>query len=124
MLFQSMSRRSCTPPSSTCDLPAPLCLVVLALLVPPSSPCFTASPCLAHAPPVELGCSSLLCCTVPLLHLTTQHVVLRPQSGVTIITISKRLALTEFHSNELQLGAATADGWDYHSIPDDESDEA
>jgi ABC-type uncharacterized transport system fused permease/ATPase subunit len=45
-------------------------------------------------------------------------------AGVTIITISKRLALTEFHAHELQFGAPTSKGWDYHSIPHDDSDEA
>ena len=48
----------------------------------------------------------------------------RRPTQVTIITISKRLALTEFHAHELQFGAPTSKGWDYHSIPHDDSDEA
>ena len=31
--------------------------------------------------------------------------------GITCITISQRLALTEFHAQELHLGAPNAQGW-------------
>ena len=36
----------------------------------------------------------------------------------------RRLALTQFHDAELQLGAPNAQGWEYKAIPYDESDEA
>ena len=36
--------------------------------------------------------------------------------GITCITISQRLALTDFHSQELRLGEATMKGWELHDI--------
>ena len=33
------------------------------------------------------------------------------ENGITCITISQRLALEEFHSQELHLGANNAEGW-------------
>ena len=39
---------------------------------------------------------------------------------ITAITISQRLALTEFHSQELRLGEATDAGWSLHAIENEE----
>lgn len=38
-------------------------------------------------------------------------------SGVTLITISKRLALEEFHDANLRLGECTPRGWSLHTLP-------
>jgi len=37
------------------------------------------------------------------------------EMGITSITISQRLALTEFHENELRLGEVTDAGWSLHA---------
>lgn len=37
--------------------------------------------------------------------------------GITCVTISKRLALTEFHTQELRLGIASRKGWEVRPIP-------
>ena len=42
---------------------------------------------------------------------------------MTSITISQRLALTDFHSQELRLGEATMKGWELHDIVSDHSDQ-
>eukprot|EP01047_Picozoa_sp_COSAG01_P113239 COSAG01_NODE_41953_length_445_cov_1.040462_1_plen_94_part_00 len=40
------------------------------------------------------------------------------EMGITAITISQRLALTEFHANELALGEVTPAGWTLRPITD------
>lgn len=42
--------------------------------------------------------------------------------GITCITISQRLALTEFHTQELRLGEAMDAGWSLHDIPSEPVD--
>ena len=36
--------------------------------------------------------------------------------GITIITLSQRLALHQFHSQELRLGDVSAQGWSLHTV--------
>ena len=39
--------------------------------------------------------------------------------GITSITISQRLALTEFHTHELALGQVSESGWRLSELTDD-----